>query len=126
MPQMKKCTAVLHVEAVEPCLAFWTERLGFAITAQVPHEDKVGFAILVKDGVELMYQSTASIEADTNVLVPLRGTMLFIEVDDVEACERAMQGAEIVVPRRKTFYGSDEIFVREPGGHIVGFAQMGA
>lgn len=27
-----------------------------------------------------------------------------------------------VVPRRQTFYGVDEIFVREPGGNMVGFA----
>jgi len=30
-----------------------------------------------------------------------------------------------VKPRHKTFYGSTEIYVREPGGHTVGFAQMG-
>ena len=32
-------------------------------------------------------------------------------------------GLEIVVPRRQTFYGMDEIGVREPGGHVVMFAQ---
>ena len=51
--------------------------------------------------------------------------MLFIEVDDVDAVEKALQGAEIAVPRRKTFYGADEIFAREPGGNVVGFAQFG-
>jgi hypothetical protein len=33
---------------------------------------------------------------------------------------------ELLVPRRKTFYGAEEIFVREPGGNVVGFAQFGA
>ena len=28
-----------------------------------------------------------------------------------------------MVPRRQTFYGMDEIGVREPGGHVVMFAQ---
>jgi len=31
-----------------------------------------------------------------------------------------------VVPRRTTFYGADEIFVRAPGGHTVGFAAFAA
>ena len=125
MPTMKKCTPILHVEAVEPCLPFWTERLGYAVTAQVPDGEKIGFAILAKDGTEIMYQSTRSLEHDTAVVPPLRGTMLFIEVDDVDAVEKALQGAEIAVPRRKTFYGADEIFAREPGGNLVGFAQFG-
>ncbi len=125
MPMMKKCTPILHVEAVEPCLPFWTERLGYTVTAQVPDGEKIGFAILQKDGTELMYQSTRSLENDTAVVPPLKGTMLFIEVDDVGAVEKAMRGAEIAVPRRKTFYGADEIFVREPGGNVVGFAQFG-
>jgi hypothetical protein len=29
-----------------------------------------------------------------------------------------------VKPRHQTFYGSTEIYVREPGGNTVGFAQM--
>jgi hypothetical protein len=32
-------------------------------------------------------------------------------------------GAPVVVPRRKTFYGMEEIGVREPGGNSVTFAQ---
>jgi hypothetical protein len=28
----------------------------------------------------------------------------------------------VVVPRRVAPYGAHEVFVREPGGHIVGFA----
>jgi len=41
----------------------------------------------------------------------------------VAACEQATADLEKVVPRRKTFYGTDEIGVREPGGRIVMFAQ---
>ncbi len=31
-------------------LAFWTDRLGFAVIAEVPHEDRLGFAMLQRDG----------------------------------------------------------------------------
>jgi hypothetical protein len=40
--------------------------------------------------------------------------------------EQAVAGAPVVKPRHTTFYGSAEIYVREPGGHTVGFAQMQA
>jgi len=29
-----------------------------------------------------------------------------------------------VIPRRTTFYGADELIVREPGGNVVTFAQF--
>ncbi len=77
---------------------------------------------------EVMHQSQASVEADAPALAdnPLRGTILFIEVDDIDAIENAVAGAEVLVPRRTTFYGSTEIFVREPAGNVVGFAQFAA
>ena len=61
---IKKITTVLAVETVEPSLDFWTKKLGFECTVTVPHEDTLGFAILVKDNMEVMLQSVASILAD--------------------------------------------------------------
>jgi len=122
---MKKLTPVIMVEAIEPCLPFW-DRLGFTKTAEVPDGDRLGFVILAKDSVEVMYQTHESVEKDAPGLVPRahgHGAALFIEVSDVASVERALQGVEVVVPRRKTFYGMDEIGVHEPGGHIVMFAQ---
>ena len=122
---MKKLTPVIMVDAIEPCLPFW-ERLGFVKTAEVPEGDRLGFVILVKDSVEVMYQTHESVEKDAAGLVPRargHGAALFIEVSDVESVERALEGIDVVIPRRKTFYGMDEIGVREPGGHVVMFAQ---
>lgn len=129
MPTMKKLTPILYVERIEPSIPFWVDRLGFARTAEVPHEDHLGFLILQKDGVEVMYQTRASVQADAPAVaerLSMEGSLLFIEVDDLDAVERALEGVEPVVPRRKTFYGADEIFVREPAGNLVGFAQFGA
>ncbi len=125
---VRKLTPVLVVEEIEPCLPFWVERLGFKKTVEVPQGTKLGFVILEKDGAEVMYQSRASVEKDVPALAAERGhsTALYIEVSDVAAVERAMQGIEAVVPRRKTFYGMDEIGVREPGGRVVIFAQPAA
>ena len=122
---MKKLTPVIMVDAIESCVPFW-ERLGFAKTAEVPEGDRLGFVILAKDSVEVMYQTHESVEKDAPGLVARsrgHGAALFIEVSDIESVERALEGLEVVVPRRKTFYGMDEIGVREPGGHVVMFAQ---
>jgi len=123
--KLKKLSPVLVVDAIEPCLAFWTERLEFTRTVEVPEGDRLGFVILVKDGIEVMYQSRDSVRKDIPALAeaPAGGTNLYIEVADVAAVERAVRGLEIVVPRRKTFYGADEIGVREPGGNAVIFSQ---
>lgn len=124
--KIEKITTVLAVENVQPSLDFWTQRLGFECTVTVPHEDTLGFAILVKDSVELMLQSVASIRADLGANtgeVNGRSAALFIEVADLAAVEQGLEGYPIEMPRRTTFYGMHEIGVREPGGHFVVFAQ---
>jgi hypothetical protein len=123
---MKKLSPVLVVDEIEPCLPFWVDRLGFEKTAEVPEGSKLGFVILRKDDVEVMYQSRESVEKDVPGLVPERGGHsigLFIEVSDVGAVERALEGLELILPRRRTFYGMEEVGVREPGGNAVIFAQ---
>lgn len=123
---VKKITTVLAVETVEPSLDFWTKRLGFECTVTVPHEDTLGFAILVKDNLEVMLQSVASILADlgsTTGEINGRSAALFIEVADLAAVEQGLGTYPIEMPRRTTFYGMHEIGVREPGGHFVIFAQ---
>ena len=122
-------TPVLIVDRVEPCLDFWVERFGFTRQNEVPAEDgSLIFASVEKGGVEVMYQTRASVVAESpGTATELTGhsIVLFITVDDFDAVERALAGAPVVKPRHTTFYGSTEIYVREPGGNTVGFAQMG-
>jgi hypothetical protein len=129
---MKKVTPLLTVESIEPCLPFWTEKLGMEVTVTVPHGDSIGFAILQKGDVEIMYQSRASIEDDLgtsgapkNLGRELSGSTstLFVEVERLDDVIGALgDDVEVLVPRRQTFYGMDEIFVRPPCGTVVGFA----
>ena len=123
---VKRITAVLLVDEVEPCVRFWTERLGFEKTAEVPDGDKVAFAILQKDGAEIMYQTYASVEKDQPDMLARKGpTFLYIEVDDLGATMTAVAGAEMAMAERTTFYGSKEFGVKDPAGHIVTIAQFG-
>ena len=126
--KFNRLTPVLMVEAIEPCLPFWIDRLGFEKTAEVPHGDSLGFAILNRDNVEVMYQTRQSVQDDIAPLAssPMKGSFLFIGVEDLNAIEQALSGIEPVVPRRKTFYGADELIVKEPGGNVVTFAEFTA
>lgn len=124
---MKKLTPILYVEEIEPSLPFWTERLGFEVTTEVPEGDRLGFVILAREGVEVMYQTRASVEGDVPAVAdtPMGGAILFVEVEALDPVVEALHGIEVVVPRRETFYGADEIWVREPAGNLVGFAAFG-
>src|SRR4051794_41152173 len=110
---LKKLTPILIVESIEPCLSFWTEQLGFALTMAVPDDGPKVFAILERDGIEIMYQTQASLATDWGADSPLRGSLLYLEVESVEATQAAVPAEAVAVPLRTTWYGAREIFVRE-------------
>lgn len=122
-------TPVLIVDAVEPGVAFWADRLGFIKENEVPGPDgKLIFASVKKGAVEIMYQTRASVLADDPsqaATIDGHSVALFITVPaiaDLDAIERATRGAPVVKPRHDTFYGMTEFYIREPGGNVVGFA----
>ena len=126
--RLQRLTPVLIVDAVEPCLAFWVDRLGFKAENQVPGSDgTLVFASVANGNIEVMYQTRASVVAEQpDAAAELTGhsTVLFITVENLDEVEKAVEGAPVVKARHKTFYGSTELYVREPGGNTVGFAQF--
>jgi uncharacterized glyoxalase superfamily protein PhnB len=124
---VKRITPVLYVKEIEPCIPFWVERLGFTKTAEVPEGDRLGFVILQKDNLEIMYQTFASAEKDAPAAArEINGgrAFLYIEVENLQTIIDAMKNANVVVPLRTTFYGAKEIGVKDPAGHVVVFAEM--
>ncbi len=120
---LESVAPILIVEAIEPCLPFW-ERLGFQKIAEVPHGDRLGFVMYTSGNHTLMLQTEASADADVVNLAPRRGGgVVYFSVASIDAVELAIDPALIVLPRRQTPYGATEVWVREPGGNLVGFAQ---
>lgn len=120
---------VLIVDSVEPSLQFWTDGLGFAKENEVPGPDgKLIFASVKKDGIEIMYQTRASVVADSpaqEAELNGRSIALFItvpKIKDLDELASRTKGAPVVKPRHDTFYGTTEFYIREPGGNVVGFA----
>ena len=109
---------MLVVDSVDACLPFWTDRLGFAMANHVPGADgQMIFAILQRDGIEVMYQTRESVLADgtmTEAEANGHSVGLFITVDSLDEVETRIAGVPVVKPRHDTFYGSTEIYVKEP------------
>jgi uncharacterized glyoxalase superfamily protein PhnB len=121
-----KITPVLFVKEVEKSLPFWVDRIGFEKTVEVPGADGLAFAILVREGAELMLQSIASVLQDEPKFAPTGpagGASLFLEVSDFEDILKRLEGYPIEMPERITNYGMREIGVRDPDGHIALFAK---
>ena len=120
-----KLTPVLVVERIETSLPFWVDRMGFEKTIDVPGDNGLSFAILVRNGAELMLQTIASVAADEPAFAAkaeARVTSLFIEVEDFPDPVKRLEGCPIQLPERDTFYGMREVGVFEPSGNIVIFA----
>src|ERR1700722_16804398 len=85
---VKKITPILFAAEIQPCVNFWVERFGFQKTVEVPDGKKLGFAIVQKSGVELMYQSFASADNDapraTAQAVRKGPTFLYVEVENLD------------------------------------------
>jgi hypothetical protein len=125
---VEKITPIIYVEAVEPCLKLWVDRLGFTKTAEVPEDNKpgnrLGFVILVKGPIELMLQTRKGADADGPALASYHqaGANLYIEVADFPDLLHRIDGYPVIMPTRDTFYGMREISIKEPGGNILTFA----
>jgi uncharacterized glyoxalase superfamily protein PhnB len=125
---INKSTPILHVKSVESSLKFWTERFGFKPTIQVPEGNHIGFVALENGSVELMYQTFEGMQSDPNnplaKAVDQGPSFIFMEVPDINAVIKSLQGAEIVQGLHETFYGAKEVVAKEPGGHFVIFSQL--
>lgn len=121
-----KMTPNLYTDDVAACVKFWVERMHFEKTVEVPEDGgKLAFAALQKGNIELMYGSYNSLAKELYSGEYQKGTgFLFIEVDDVNAAFIAMNGAPVVAPMHKTFYGATEFTVKDPAGHLITFAQF--
>jgi uncharacterized glyoxalase superfamily protein PhnB len=128
---VKSISPILVVDAIEPSIPFWVDRLGFEKAAGVPidgpdGDGPLGFAMFTSGDLTVMYQTRESIGSDLPALLGAEShsQILFVMVDDLDDVIGRIEGADVIVPERTTFYGMREIGVREPGGHAIVFAQQ--
>ncbi len=121
---IQQLTPNLPVDVIEPSAEFFA-KVGFEVTIRVPEEGKMGFAILVNGTQQVMYQTRESlIEDDASLATAGSPVLLYITVANLDAVAAKLTGYEKAFEERTTFYGAREITYREPGGHLVTFAQF--
>ena len=127
---LKKLTANLMVENVAETLAFYRERLGFEVVTTLPEHEPFDFAIVKRDGVELMFQSRPSLSENVPALSgsPIGASQTFyIEVTGIrDLYESLREQVEIVVDFHTTFYGTQEFYFRDLNGYILSFSEANA
>ena len=114
--KIKNATPILVVDAIEPCLPFWTGPMGYEKQVEVPHEGKIGFVLLTRDDRELMMQTRASVAADLPALKLDVTCVLYFDVPSLDQALAEAKGATVLVPPRETFYGAREAFLRDASG----------
>ena len=126
--RVRRLVPILSVESIEVVVPFWTA-LGWEAKDPMEVDGKLIFLAFAKDGVTIHYQTLAHIEGQLpGATEMLAGStaMIYITVTSLDRVVEALgPGAEVVIARRRTAWGADEIYVKEPGGHLVGFAQFG-
>lgn len=131
MSLLTKATPVLVVDSIEPVVPFWG-KVGLTPTTEVPDgSGHLAFVILAAAGVEIMYQTAASVKDDLVKAASVKDafraspqqTTLFIEVASLSEVESRLQDELVIMPKRTTFYGSTEIGYADPAGNIVVFAE---
>lgn len=121
--KLKKLTTLLVVDGIEACLGTW-QKLGYEVSVRVPEAGPAGFVILSGAAGELMLQTKASLSDDMSSIAERKPShLLYGDVESLDAAEKALSGARVVVPRRKTFYGATEIWWELEDGAILGLAE---
>ena len=124
---LKKLTPNLMVEDVARTLVFYRETLGFEVLTTLPEQEPFAFAIVKRDGVELMFQSRLSLSENVPALTgaPIGASQtLYIEVTGIKDLYESLRDrVEIVVDFHDTFYGTQEFYFRDINGYILSFSE---
>lgn len=120
---LQNLTPVLIATDLDPCVEFW-KKLDFEVVISVPFQDELAFVSLQNGPMEIMYQSIAFSEATNPVGIEgVNRSIIFLEVGSLDEIVETVSEYEVVTPDHITDRGSREIWVRDPAGNLIGFAQ---
>lgn len=124
---IKGITANLMVKNVEETIKFY-EGLSFATVASVPAEaGGLQFAILNRDGFNLMIQEKNNFIAEYPALAAEKfqaSISLYIEVDDLAAWYAVLEAKlPIYTALHETFYGAKEFAILDNNGYVLTFTE---
>lgn len=127
MATLVSLTPNLAVASVNETVDYYKTYFGFSLLASVPDSGLLNWAMIMRDGVTLMFQSHESLQEDLQELnitkTGSRGTF-FIEVENIREIYQQCKGqVKIISDMRTTFYGKHEFTVEDLNGFYLTFAE---
>ena len=124
MAELRSLAACFPVADISATIRWYEEQLGF-IGDPFPSAEPYVFAILYRDGVEIMLQRVEGYEKPDVYSSRSGGVWnAYFRVQGVkDLYESVREEATIVQPLRQQPYGAWEFVVRDPNGYILVFSE---
>ncbi len=134
----KSLSPNLAVRDIRESLNFYINKLGFKLLMAVPSsQDTVDlelkadsdyvYAMITKDGVQLMLQEQQSFQQDVSLVEDLEiraSILLYIEVEGIEELHSELKNKELELTALKTtWYGMKEFYLKDIDGYMLAFAE---
>jgi uncharacterized glyoxalase superfamily protein PhnB len=136
--KLNKLTPNFAVSDIRQTALFYRENLGFEVVMAVPvtqdgAEQQLSdgkeyvYALMKKDGVELMFQQSDSFNEDVVLAdrTPIGASVSFyMEGKGIEALYAELKKRNLTVSElRLRWYGIKEFYLKDNNGYILGFAE---
>ncbi|MBI4666548.1 MAG: hypothetical protein HY751_09090 [Nitrospinae bacterium] len=133
-----KLTPNMMVENVNSTLEYYTAQLGFELVMAVPQDSRevlfefnrerpLVYAMVKKDGAELMFQTRESLMEDVPAFTGQSigsSVTFYMETDDLDGIfQKLGPSVDVVKKPETTWYGMREFYIRDLNGYILGFGQ---
>lgn len=126
-PQFESFSPNLIAADVNKTVEYYTKTLGFNLIASVPETGTYHWAMLMRDGITMMFQSLPSLQEDLPQLkISSTGSLVtfYIKVKGLDSLFESLKGkADIAVDMRTTFYGAREFAIKDLDGYFLMFAE---
>ncbi|MCC7333366.1 MAG: VOC family protein [Flavobacteriales bacterium] len=125
---IRSLTPNLMVNNVEETIEYYIDILGFSLLKTIPEKGELDWAMVKRNEVILMFQSSKSLKNELPKLKsqkPGGGLTFYIKVDRItELHEELMENdVEIISDLESTFYNTIEFSIIDINGYILTFSE---
>jgi uncharacterized glyoxalase superfamily protein PhnB len=125
---LQSLTPNLMVNDVEETIEYYTDVLGFTLLMTVPETGKLDWAMVKRNEVVIMFQSSKSLKEGVPRLAgekPGGGLTFYIKVDKITEIHEEFfnNEVEIISELESTFYDTIEFSVVDNNGYILTFSE---
>lgn len=122
--KIKNLTPELIVDNVNRSIDFYSDVLGFHVTATVPDNGQFDWAQMrlgdETNGSQIMFETRQAVAKELPGDHNKSGVIIYLEVEDIIAWYRQVKSkTQVQVELHKTFYDSQEFALQDPDGYWI-------